>query len=125
MRKYVLFLLVLVMMAIAVPAAAQDSMQITVPFSFHVGAVLLPPGQYVITSPTNSTLMVRALDGKTPAVRALIREIASEKPDMSQPPDRTSKVIFHMQEGSYTLHTIQTLNMTHAHDIVHAEADVQ
>lgn len=125
MRKAA-FVLVLVLMASALPLLAQDTLQLTVPFEFQVGTMVLPAGQYTIISPTDNTLLIRAADPNVKPVRVLIREIASERMAPVSDTERKNEIIFRRGEnGRYVLHTVRMISMTHAHDILHAEPDVQ
>lgn len=123
MRKLaIVFLLALFA---AVPALAQDRTQITVPFEFQVAEVTLPAGQYTLDAVDNFSMIIRAADTNVKPVRVVIREVASDKAERTVAPAPTMKVVFRMNNGHHVLHTVQTLSMTHAHDVVHAYADVQ
>lgn len=123
MRKAA-FVLVLVLMVSALPLLAQDTLQLTVPFEFQVGTMVLPAGQYTMISPTDNTLLIRAADANVTRLRVLIREVAAERLAPVSDTERKNEIVFRRADnGRYALHTVRMISMTHAHDIIHVEAD--
>lgn len=124
MRKFAIFSL-LIMLMCTIPALAQDTLQMNVPFEFQVGTMVLPAGQYTMISPSDNTLLIRAADPAVKPVKVLIREVAANKLQKVSDVERRNEILFRRgDDGRFILHTVQMISMTHSHDVIHAEADM-
>jgi len=97
-----IIMLVAIFAVTAVVSNAQITRQVktNIPFAFNVGKAELPAGQYIVTygasSISNSTLIVRSVDGKNNAIAIIGSEVPSNV-------DEIVSVSFERVDGKYYL----------------------
>jgi hypothetical protein len=109
-----LMTLLLVLIAL-VPAHA---VTVNIPFSFTVDDVRMPAGEYVISSPTESVVIIRHVGG--PETKATITNYGS-----STNSDGRSKLVFHKYGNVYFLAAAWLPNSAHARKFFTLAREIQ
>ena len=81
--KNLVIAVALVMIVAAVPAVAQNTITVNVPFQFQVGDKLMPAGEYRISGAGEKVVVLQASSGKDYALALTNAKIAKEVKDPS------------------------------------------
>jgi hypothetical protein len=80
--------------------------------------VTLPAGEYMVSSPTDNTLIIRDIGADNAPVHVLIREIAADKAARPNGIDVAHTLMFQVVNGKNVLTTVKLPHMTHAHELL-------
>ena len=110
--------LALVLLALAPAYAQKTSATVNIPFSFTVDDVALPPGEYVISSPSERVVTVQHLGGRE-------AKTAMTDNGSSTTSDGISKLVFHKYGNAYFLTAAWLPNSDHAHEFLASAKEIQ
>ena len=109
-----LMTLLLVLIAL-VPAYA---VTVNIPFNFTVGDVRMPAGEYVISSPTESVVIIRHVGG--PETKATITNYGALTNS-----DGRAKLVFHKYGNAYFLAVAWLPNLAQAREFYPSANEIQ
>jgi hypothetical protein len=105
-------------LAIAVPALAEGPMTVTVPFDFKVGVTEMAAGDYQVTFPTPSAVMIQGADHRHAAIVLTYRE----------DPGRSSndaKLVFQRYGAQYFLWQVWSPDSTQSRVVPKSKNEVE
>ena len=114
----ILMTLALVLLVLAPAYAQKTSATVNVPFSFMVDDVVMPAGEYVISSPNERVVTFQHVGGRE-AKSAMTDNGSSTKSD------GISKLVFHKYGNAYFLAAAWLPNSDHAREFFASAREIQ
>jgi len=108
----------LVLIALVPAYAQKTSATVNIPFSFTVGDVRMPAGEYIISSPSERVVNLQHVGG--PEAKATMTNNGS--PTNS---DSRTKLVFHKYGNAYFLATAWLPNSDHAREFYASATEIQ
>jgi hypothetical protein len=110
--------LALVLMALVPVHAQNTTAAANIPFNFTVDGVIMPAGQYLITSPSERVITIQRVGG--PEVKATLTNQGSATQQASP-----AKLVFHKYNSACFLAAVWMPNSDHAREFFASASEIQ